>query len=242
MAKHVCKAANRALGLVIAKSKVFGGFNFETFSKLYGSMVWSVINYGASVWGTRQFTCINSIQLRATRYFMEVGRYTPNAAVQGDCGWMPTVVRQWSTVLNQWQRLKSMDINRINYKVFEWCERSGNQRCKNWNFQINSMLRDADISLDNTPNLGVIKDQVAVFLFSKFKTSWLADVNRQDARNGNVGNKLRTYRLFKQEFKSEPYLTCPMSKSHRSAYAKFRSGVAPIRIETGRYDRAVGLQ
>ena len=28
-----------------------------------------------------------------------------------------------------------------------------------------------------------------------------------------------------------------MSKSHRSAYAKFRSGVAPIRIETGRYER-----
>ena len=131
--------------------------------------------------------------------------------------------RQWSTVLNQWQRLKSMDISRINYTVFEWCERNGNQLCKNWNFQINTMLKDADISLDNTPNLGVIKDQVAVFLFSKFKTSWLAEINRQDARNGNGGNKLRTYRLFKQEFKSEPYLTCPMSKSHRSAYAKFRS-------------------
>ena len=43
MAKHVCKATNRALGLVIAKSKVFGGFNFETFSKLYDSMVWSVM-------------------------------------------------------------------------------------------------------------------------------------------------------------------------------------------------------
>ena len=38
------------------------------------------------------------------------------------------------------------------------------------------MLKDADISLDNTPNPGVIKDQVAVFLFSKFKTSWLAEI------------------------------------------------------------------
>ena len=65
MAKHVSKAANRALGLVIAKSKVFGVYSFESFSKLYDTMVWSVINYGASVWGTRQFFCINSIQLRA---------------------------------------------------------------------------------------------------------------------------------------------------------------------------------
>ena len=28
-----------------------------------------------------------------------------------------------------------------------------------------------------------------------------------------------------------------MSRAHRSAYAKFRCGVAPIRIETGRYER-----
>ena len=34
MAKHVCKAANRALGLVIAKGKAFGGFDFRTFSRL----------------------------------------------------------------------------------------------------------------------------------------------------------------------------------------------------------------
>ena len=32
MAKHVSKAANRGLGLVIAKGS-FGGFNFESFSK-----------------------------------------------------------------------------------------------------------------------------------------------------------------------------------------------------------------
>ena len=47
------KAANRALGLVIAKNKEFGGLPFKTFSKLFDTMVWSVINYGAAVWGSR---------------------------------------------------------------------------------------------------------------------------------------------------------------------------------------------
>ena len=28
-----------------------------------------------------------------------------------------------------------------------------------------------------------------------------------------------------------------MSRAHRSSYAKFRCGVAPIRVETGRYER-----
>ena len=49
------------------------------------------------------------------------------------------------------------------------------------------------------------------------------------------GNKLRTYRTFKNEFITEPYLSIIVHKKYRSAYAKFRCGVAPLKIETGRY-------
>lgn len=51
------------------------------------------------------------------------------------------------------------------------------------------------------------------------------------------GNKLRTYKLFKQSYGVENYVTLIMPKSHRSALAKVRCGVAPIRIEIGRYER-----
>ena len=47
-------------------------------------------------------------------------------------------------------------------------------------------------------------------------------------------NKLRLYRCFKSEYKSENYVKCTMLRVHRSAYSKSRCGVAPIRIETGR--------
>lgn len=45
LAYHVSKAANRALGLVIAKSKAFGRLPFKTFTKLFETIVWSVILY-----------------------------------------------------------------------------------------------------------------------------------------------------------------------------------------------------
>ena len=229
MAKHVCKAANRALGLVIAKSKAFGGFNFRTFSRLYDTMVWSVINYRASVWGNRQFSCINSIQLRAARYYMGVGRYTPNAAVHGDSGWQPTVVRQWSSVINQWIRVKSMSDSRINFRIFEWCERNSGHRCKNWNYRVNMMFQEAGITMGNSVNsYREIKTQVTRHVFDKFKSEWLQDVNREGARHGHGKNKLRIYRKYKQEFQSETYLECSMSRAHRSSYAKFRCGVAPM--------------
>jgi hypothetical protein len=50
---------------------------------------------------------------------------------------------------------------------------------------------------------------------------------------------LRTYRTFKAEYGTEIYLSAIRFKSHRSAYAKFRCGVAPLRIETGRYERVL---
>ena len=51
MAKTVAQSASRALGLLITKCKQAGGFAYSTFTKLYDSLVWSVIDYGASIWG-----------------------------------------------------------------------------------------------------------------------------------------------------------------------------------------------
>ena len=61
-AKCVAQSTSRALGLVIAKAKAFGGFPFGTFSKLYDATVSSVISYGASTWGTRDYLCVSAVQ------------------------------------------------------------------------------------------------------------------------------------------------------------------------------------
>ena len=39
------------------------------------------------------------------------------------------------------------------------------------------------------------------------------------------GNKLRTYKAFKHDFITEPYVCIITQKKYRSAYAKFRCGV-----------------
>jgi hypothetical protein len=45
-----------------------------------------------------------------------------------------------------------------------------------------------------------------------------------------VGNTLRTYELFKEVFETEMYLSKNISSRYRSAFAKLRCGVAPLRI------------
>ena len=107
-AKAVAKSANRALGLIIAKSKSFGGLPY-VFYKLYESIV-----------------CPG-----AARYFLNVGKYTPVAAVNGVTAWYPMECRLWKSVLNNWCRLVNMDNNRLNKRVFVWCDLKGNNSCRN---------------------------------------------------------------------------------------------------------------
>ena len=62
-------------------------------------------------------------------------------------------------------------------------------------------------------------------------------LNSENAIKGPTAgdNKLRTYRTFKNHNCTEPYVKVITTKRYRSAYAKFRCGVVPIKIETCRY-------
>ena len=67
-------------------------------------------------------------------------------------------------------------------------------------------------------------------------SDWKANVTQISSVNGSGRNKLRTYKLYKSEFITEQYCKMVLPLKHRSAFAKFRCGVAPIRLETGRYE------
>ena len=117
---------------VISRYKALGGLPYNSVTNLYDSVVYSTISYGATIWGDRSFSCISAVQNRAARFFMGVGRYTLNTAVVGDMGWTNTESRQWECVINQWFRLRSMEVNRLNHSVFKWAYMQVNKRYKNW--------------------------------------------------------------------------------------------------------------
>ena len=74
-------------------------------------------------------------------------------------------------------------------------------------------------------------------LLAEYELEWQEKLNSDVAMRGiNAGgNKLRTYRKFKHSYSTEPYVKIITSKKYRSAYANFRCGVAPLKIETCRY-------
>ena len=239
-AKMVANAAGRALGLLIAKSRAHGGMPYNCFSKLYSCLVQSIIDYGAAIWGTRDFSCIQAIQNRACRYYLGVGKFTPSAAVQGDMGWRVVSHSQWLAVTRLWCRLINMERGRVNSKIFRWAFYRSNNRARTWCFHAKSFYMNIGIgelcNIDRTVKVSDILQKLDGLLDNYYQGKWKEEVNRVDAKRGSGKNKLRTYRLFKKDFKVENYASTTMPRSHRSALAKFRSGVAPIRLETGRYE------
>ena len=239
-AKAVAQSASRALGLLIAKFKCMGGMPYDVFTRLYDSLVWPVISYGASIWGTKSFSCIAAVQNRAMRFFLGTGKYTPNAAVCGDMGWEPTHIKQWKSVCLYWHRMVHLDGSRINKRVFCWSDRNAGRGCKNHNFLVKEKFKKAGLesfcNIRENFSRNALISQVIEATKTEFVDDWFNTVNSESGRSGNGRNKLRTYRLFKSEFKVETYCKLLMPYSHRSAFARFRCGVAPIRLETGRYE------
>jgi hypothetical protein len=135
MAKAVAMSASRTLGLLIAKCKFNGDFIFNTYTTVYDSLVWSIISYGAAIWGTKDYSCINAVQNRAMRFYLGVGKYTPNLSVIGDMGWKPSIIRQWPCVLRNWQKCTRMDSTQLNKKVFLWANRCATSRVKTGNLE-----------------------------------------------------------------------------------------------------------
>ena len=213
-AKYVANSATRALGLIIAKDKAAGGLPYEVFTKLFDTIVWPTINYGAAIWGTKDYSCINAVQNRACRYFLGVGKYTPNNGVNGDMGWTPVCVKQWGSVLKLNTRMESMDDSRLNQKVHRWmCNKRG-YRCKNWSYRLLKQLEKFNIQ-ENSDNSADFSNAMLL----DYKAKWVDAINSERGASSTGNNKLRTYKLFKETYHVEAYVKIVMPKSWLSFVA-----------------------
>jgi len=93
--------------------------------------------------------------------------------------------------------------------------------------QAGTVAREETVSIDRLVEEALIREAM---------NTWKGEMDREEAKRGKGGNKLRTYRRFKSEVYMEPYLLHIVDERKRALMFKFRSGISPLRIETGRYE------
>ena len=232
-AKEIAKSATRALGVIIAKFKQLGGISYTCFKKLYESSVEPILLYGAGVWGSKEFRILNTVQNKAARFILGVQPKACNTATQGDLGWISVFGKQKLEVIRLWTRLNMMSEDRTTSKVFKQnCNKALNGVI-NWENSVMQLLKDLDHSLVDLHQVN-LKD-VKVKLLETEQRNWLNKLWNDN--NNEHGNKLRSYRQYKDTLEVEDYVKINVPWYVKSVFAKLRAGCLNLEIETGRFKR-----
>ena len=217
-------SGGRALGSVINKFKSFKNVRFSSFTKMFETSVLPVMQYGAEIWGFKEYVKCERVNQRAARYYLGVHPKTPLLAVTGDTGWRSAQCNRHVKMINYWNRLVLMEDTRLTKKMFIY----DYNRCKdNWSMEVKQLCQDNDMIeiFDDMGEINVIdfERNLSVNFNSKWKNSL------------PTKPKLRTYLKFKDVFVTEEYVRSCGSRRKRSLLAQFRMGVLPLAIETGRF-------
>ena len=117
--------------------------------------------------------------------------------------------------------------------MFLWDLSISRRYSNTWNNNIKSIFNTCElVNLYNSGNSDrlstkFIVDTVRNQLQENFKNRWSVDVNNM--------SKLRTFKLVKSAFQTEPYIKMCLSRKQRSVIARMRCGTFPLEVEKGRY-------
>ena len=198
----------------------------KTYSRLYHACVCPVLDYSSEIWGAKDYQKIDSIQNRAIRVYLGVHNYAANVAINGDMGWTTSQVRP-QIVLRFWNRLVNMDENRLTKAIFDW---DRNICCKNWSSDVKTLMNSIDFQDNFNEILPVSLNSAWSLLHEKFTINWKEKLQNTP--------KLRTYKIFKEIYCTEFYVTSCLNRRQKSTMAKLRCGILPLETETGRWRSA----
>ena len=221
----------------------------------YGIGVWGCGNYKSTAWKE-----VETFWRYIARCILGISVRAPNGGVYGDLGWTPFWVRAAHQATTMWTRITEMSSSTIVRKAMYvqremllngddcWlkkfkdtllCTRTcGVDMWTTW-------LNDNDFRVTCSRNEEYIdgiyravrwETDCLNAIHEVARNEWYMDVTRIEAKRGEGRNKLRTYALFKSEWGFEPYLVSVNSYERRVLLSKFRLGICPLRIETGRYE------
>ena len=262
--EHRLKQAKRLVAAWMRRCEIWH-FKPDIVINQFNTCVMPALEYGVGLWGVGLYKSDSWKQVETfwryiARCILGVSQRAPNGGVYGDLGWFPFHVRAAWQATSMWTRITEMPDSSLTRKAMYvqrdmlskgkecWlnsfkstllsmstCGHSfWNQWWSNCHFRVTCSRLELNDCGINTVRWET--DCLASFREHAIH-EWSKDVTRINAKCGQGLNKLRTYALFKRQWKLEPYLTCIDDRDKRVLLTKFRIGICPLRIETGRYEQ-----
>ena len=156
----------------------------------------------------------------------------PQLSCAGDLGLMTCFNKQKRSCIRLISRLKRTEGDRLITTVSNWASR----RRKGWHETVSGFINSIECAdvVNNTQItvktvMHLIKDKMKEQDNDEFATELFNDINQPN------GNKLRTYRVYKENVNAGQFVLSNIPRSVRRTMAPFRTGALPLAVETGRY-------
>ena len=217
--------ANKAYCSIVARSKEWQGFNPKTFFHIFDHTILPILNYGAEIWGGKEWIELEKLHLSACKYILGVSQSTPTNGIYAELGRHPLQISRKITIVKYLKDLTELSEDQLAKKAFRQLSLDDNNNHYNWVSMANSILDE--FSLDITDSEDKLKNKVRS-IYNKTLVKSLMNCMNQC-------KKLRTFAKFKTEIKFENYLYTVNDFKIRRKLTQFRLGVLDLEIKRGRY-------
>ena len=214
--------------------------NFNTSMHLFDHLIKPILSYSSETWAPFLLKGkpvhfekhlnfdIEKCHIKFMRYAIGINKRSPNFSIYGETGRFPLSIDLLCNSLKYYNRLLDMDEGSILH-----CCLLENMKFKQKDTWITNIKLLCNNSMVQLGKKHLQINQIRQHLQNMFKDWWKNKLF--DDKGKENGNKLRSYRTYKDKFIKEEYLNITNNKHHRSIFAKLRLSCHKLNIETGRY-------
>ena len=223
------KAGSHALSSIVSKLKDNKDLGFQSYSKLYESMVVPILDYAVGAWGLNSMRCkqLDYVQHRAMRFYCGTPRTTPICGIEGDFGWCPGPVQRDLASIRLYNSLSKIASSRVAHKLYNLDKRNAYRG--SWYLNLKEICDNINMSesleINELINIKVASDR----LMNLYKDEW--DITTMQM------SKLKVYRIVKSEWGPGAHLKVNMSRFKRSLVSHLLYGVLALEVENGHFEK-----
>ena len=189
------------------------------------------MEYGSEIWCSgKNISDLETVHLGFLKYTLGVKRSTSSLAIYGETGRFPLVLRQQDNAVKLWFRLKFSKAQKPINHVFSELENLHSLGHLTWLTKIQNILGDFFLNIPNNVSPRRLISQLKDIRYTNFIEKFFADIN--DSASNPI---LRTYCLFKSDYRRESYLHHASNRNLLTAISRFRTSSHSLHIETGRH-------
>ena len=233
---YLVEQANKALFQVYKLAgPAVGKLSPPLAFKMFDTQILPILEYGSETWmGSKAVDVIEKFHLKFLKSTLNVRTQTNTEAVYAETGRLPLYIRHQIKALKFWIRLLYLPENypvKQAYNTLKYFDTLGQ---KNWCTKIRKILENIGYSNlweEQSPDdCNSSLHDMQKNLESSFKDK---SMNKIQKLGGN--GKLTTYRIFKNQFHTEPYLWDIKDQRYRATLTRFHLSAHNLAVETGRH-------